>query len=350
MQQVTQDRVSFMTFLKQKWTIQTGQKSSRTEEGEEFSKDAKLKCLGGSHPTINICQVYHDITKSALLSIFPLKSFYWNSIFTSYLTVYFFNLSLVKYFLNKLRGQTLHQHSAPIWALRTAVICICSSEAGKLLGLKVGLTGNATGHISVDYKDTADDDGHRSVDTCQNSGSNEIEVCACVTTYKDISVKDRRANTLATTPWLLKPPIYKALQFDKHWYTGSTGLGNWPVCITEMSFKPPRNNFTETLFRDRLNKKFQMTALLKADLRVTEGRRCLWHCLPIEAHNVDGHLKCLLEEMYFRTISTSDTLLMVKADLHSNTAAHFLLRGATRLFKTILAGTQHNLQLNSSDT
>lgn len=88
--------------------------------------------------------------------------------------------------------------------------------------------------------------------------------------------------------------MYKALKFDRHWYTGSTGLGNWPVCITKMSFKPPRNNFTETLFRDRLNKKFQITALLKADLRVTEGRKCLGHCLRTEAHNVGGHLKCLL--------------------------------------------------------
>lgn len=56
------------------------------------------------------------------------------------------------------------------------------------------------------------------------------------------------------------------------------------------------------------------------------------------------------EEMYFRTVSISDTLLKVKADLHSNTVDHFLLRGAMRLFKTMLAGTQHNLQLNSSDT
>lgn len=39
------------------------------------------------------------------------------------------------------------------------------------------------------------------------------------------------------------------------------------------------------------------------------------------------------EGMYFRTVSISDTLLMVKA-----------------LFQTTLAGTQDNLQLNSSDT
>lgn len=56
------------------------------------------------------------------------------------------------------------------------------------------------------------------------------------------------------------------------------------------------------------------------------------------------------EEMYFRTVSISDILLMVKGDLHSNTVDHFLLRGAIQLFKTTLAGTQHNLQLNSSDT
>lgn len=80
-----------------------------------------------------------------------------------------------------------------------------------------------------------------------------------------------------------------------------------------------------------------MTALLKVDLRVTEGRRCLGHCLLTEAHNVGGWTSQMFtvnqEEMYFRTVSISDTLLMVKA-----------------LFQTTLAGTQHNLQLNSSDT
>lgn len=80
-----------------------------------------------------------------------------------------------------------------------------------------------------------------------------------------------------------------------------------------------------------------MTALLKADLRVTEGRRCLGHCLLTEAHNVGRWTSQMFtvnrEEMYFRTVSRSDTLLMVKA-----------------LFQTTLAGTQHNLQLNSSDT
>lgn len=53
------------------------------------------------------------------------------------------------------------------------------------------------------------------------------------------------------------------------------------------------------------------------------------------------------EEMYFKTISISDTLLTTKANLHSNAVEHFSMRGAIWMFKITLAGTQHNLQLTA---